>query len=71
MQNHLVTAVWVMVFQAQDLQIVCYAFTAFGKDAINQKKLHPDTFVQLAKQLAFQRMHKRYKMIQKIVPCVY
>nr|XP_033945490.1 peroxisomal carnitine O-octanoyltransferase isoform X3 [Pseudochaenichthys georgianus] len=44
---------------AQDLQIVCYAFTAFGKDAINQKKLHPDTFVQLAKQLAFQRMHKR------------
>ncbi|KAK5862310.1 hypothetical protein PBY51_017720 [Eleginops maclovinus] len=45
--------------KAQDMQIVCYAFTGFGKDAIKQKKLHPDTFIQLAKQLAFQRMHKR------------
>uniref|UniRef100_A0A8C2X403 Peroxisomal carnitine O-octanoyltransferase n=1 Tax=Cyclopterus lumpus TaxID=8103 RepID=A0A8C2X403_CYCLU len=43
----------------QDLQMVCYAFTAFGKAAIKQKKLHPDTFVQLAKQLAYQKMHKR------------
>ncbi|XP_054478461.1 peroxisomal carnitine O-octanoyltransferase [Anoplopoma fimbria] len=43
----------------QDLQIVCYAFTAFGKAAIKQNKLHPDTFVQLAMQLAYQRMHKR------------
>ncbi|KAM6936125.1 peroxisomal carnitine O-octanoyltransferase [Lycodopsis pacificus] len=43
----------------QDLQIVCYAFTAFGKAAIKQKKLHPDTFVQLAMQLAYQRIHKR------------
>ncbi|XP_035019502.1 peroxisomal carnitine O-octanoyltransferase isoform X3 [Hippoglossus stenolepis] len=44
---------------AKDLQIVCYAFTAFGKAAIKQKKLHPDTFVQLAMQLAYYRMHKR------------
>ncbi|XP_053289021.1 peroxisomal carnitine O-octanoyltransferase isoform X1 [Pleuronectes platessa] len=44
---------------AQDLQIVCYAFTAFGKAAIKQRKLHPDTFVQLAMQLAYYRMHKR------------
>lgn len=43
----------------QDLQMVCYAFTAFGKAAIKQKKLHPDTFVQLAMQLAYQRIHKR------------
>lgn len=43
----------------QDLQMVCYAFTAFGKAAIKQKKLHPDTFVQLAKQLAYHKMHKR------------
>ncbi|XP_075965015.1 peroxisomal carnitine O-octanoyltransferase isoform X1 [Anarhichas minor] len=43
----------------QDLQIVCYAFTAFGKAAIKQKKLHPDSFVQLAMQLAYQRIHKR------------
>ncbi|XP_039661068.1 peroxisomal carnitine O-octanoyltransferase isoform X1 [Perca fluviatilis] len=43
----------------QDLQVVCYAFTAFGKAAIKQKKLHPDTFVQLAMQLAYQKMYKR------------
>ncbi|XP_067366387.1 peroxisomal carnitine O-octanoyltransferase isoform X1 [Channa argus] len=43
----------------QDLQVVCYAFTAFGKVAIKQKKLHPDTFVQLAMQLAYYRMHTR------------
>uniref|UniRef100_A0A3Q3LWQ2 Peroxisomal carnitine O-octanoyltransferase n=1 Tax=Mastacembelus armatus TaxID=205130 RepID=A0A3Q3LWQ2_9TELE len=42
-----------------DLQIVCHAFTAFGKTAIKQKKLHPDTFVQLAMQLAYYRMHKK------------
>lgn len=45
------------------MQIVCYAFTAFGKAAIKQKKLHPDTFVQLAMQLAYQKMHKRYVLV--------
>ncbi|XP_026039841.1 peroxisomal carnitine O-octanoyltransferase-like isoform X3 [Astatotilapia calliptera] len=44
---------------AQDLQVVCYAFTAFGKSTIKQKKLHPDTFVQLAMQLAYYRLHKK------------
>ncbi|XP_017280549.1 peroxisomal carnitine O-octanoyltransferase isoform X2 [Kryptolebias marmoratus] len=43
----------------QDLQVVCYAFTAFGKRAIKEKKLHPDTFVQLAMQLAYYKQHKR------------
>ncbi|KAK2844568.1 hypothetical protein Q5P01_011227 [Channa striata] len=43
----------------RDLQVVCYAFTAFGKVTIKQKKLHPDTFVQLAMQLAYYRMHRR------------
>uniref|UniRef100_A0A1A8AZ96 Peroxisomal carnitine O-octanoyltransferase n=1 Tax=Nothobranchius furzeri TaxID=105023 RepID=A0A1A8AZ96_NOTFU len=43
----------------QNLQIVCYAFTAFGKAAIKQKKLHPDTFVQLAMQLAYYRLHHK------------
>ncbi|CAN9514223.1 unnamed protein product [Ophioblennius macclurei] len=44
---------------AQDLQIVCYAFTSFGKAAIKQTKLHPDTFVQLAMQLSYYRLHKQ------------
>uniref|UniRef100_A0A671UQQ4 Peroxisomal carnitine O-octanoyltransferase n=1 Tax=Sparus aurata TaxID=8175 RepID=A0A671UQQ4_SPAAU len=43
----------------RDLQVVCYAFTAFGKTAIKQRKLHPDTFIQLAMQLAFYRLHKK------------
>lgn len=42
-----------------DLQLVCYAFTSFGKAAIKQRKLHPDTFVQMALQLAFYRLHGR------------
>lgn len=43
----------------KDLQVVCYAFTGFGKAAIKQKKLHPDTFIQLAMQLAYYKIHKR------------
>ncbi|XP_076869036.1 peroxisomal carnitine O-octanoyltransferase isoform X2 [Brachyhypopomus gauderio] len=43
----------------QDLQVVCRAFTAFGKAAIKKRKLHPDTFVQLAMQLAYFRQHAR------------
>ncbi|XP_061677090.1 peroxisomal carnitine O-octanoyltransferase-like isoform X3 [Syngnathoides biaculeatus] len=43
---------------AQDLQIVCHAFTGFGKSALKKKNLHPDTFVQLAMQLSYYRIHK-------------
>ncbi|KAM9310246.1 peroxisomal carnitine O-octanoyltransferase isoform 2-T4 [Pholidichthys leucotaenia] len=43
----------------QNLQVICYAFTAFGKAAIKQKKLHSDTFVQLAMQLAYYKMNKK------------
>ncbi|XP_061811439.1 peroxisomal carnitine O-octanoyltransferase-like isoform X1 [Nerophis lumbriciformis] len=42
----------------QDLQLVCYAFTGFGKSAIKKKNLHPDTFVQLAMQLSYYKMNK-------------
>ncbi|TSK20192.1 Peroxisomal carnitine O-octanoyltransferase [Bagarius yarrelli] len=44
-------------WKSQDLQVVCYAFTSFGKAAIKKKKLHPDTFVQLAMQLAYYRQY--------------
>uniref|UniRef100_A0AAQ5XAQ1 Peroxisomal carnitine O-octanoyltransferase n=1 Tax=Amphiprion ocellaris TaxID=80972 RepID=A0AAQ5XAQ1_AMPOC len=43
----------------RDLQVICYAFTAFGKAAIKQRKLHPDTFVQLAMQLSYYKIHKK------------
>ncbi|XP_054639070.1 peroxisomal carnitine O-octanoyltransferase [Dunckerocampus dactyliophorus] len=42
----------------RDLQILCYAFTGFGKSAIKKKNLHPDTFVQLAMQLSYYKMNK-------------
>ncbi|XP_069770408.1 peroxisomal carnitine O-octanoyltransferase isoform X4 [Narcine bancroftii] len=45
--------------QASDVQIISYAFTAFGKSLIKEKKLHPDIFVQLALQLAYYRLHGR------------
>ncbi|XP_056142430.1 peroxisomal carnitine O-octanoyltransferase-like isoform X1 [Lampris incognitus] len=43
----------------QNLQAACHAFTSFGKADVKQRKLHPDTFVQLAMQLAYYRMHGR------------
>ncbi|KAM3872650.1 peroxisomal carnitine O-octanoyltransferase-like [Diretmus argenteus] len=43
----------------QNLQVVCKAFTSFGKAAVKQRKLHPDAFVQLAMQFAYYRMHGR------------
>ncbi|KAM9302989.1 peroxisomal carnitine O-octanoyltransferase isoform 1-T1 [Morus bassanus] len=43
--------------KVSDLQIVNYAFTPFGKALMRQKKLHPDTFVQLALQLAYYKCH--------------
>lgn len=45
--------------QGSDLQTVGYAFTHFGKKLTKKKMLHPDTFVQLALQLAYYRLHGR------------
>ena len=43
-----------------DLQLVVYAFTSFGKKLTKEKQLHPDTFIQLALQLAYYRLHGRW-----------
>ncbi|XP_066484607.1 peroxisomal carnitine O-octanoyltransferase [Tiliqua scincoides] len=40
-----------------DVQLVNYAFTSFGKALIKKQQLHPDTFVQLALQLAYYKQH--------------
>ncbi|XP_003782687.1 peroxisomal carnitine O-octanoyltransferase [Otolemur garnettii] len=45
--------------QASDLQIVACAFTSFGKKLTKKQQLHPDTFIQLALQLAYYRLHGR------------
>ncbi|XP_063093230.1 peroxisomal carnitine O-octanoyltransferase isoform X3 [Cavia porcellus] len=44
---------------ASDLQIVAPAFTSFGKKLTKKHSLHPDTFIQLALQLAYYRLHGR------------
>ncbi|XP_036037546.1 peroxisomal carnitine O-octanoyltransferase isoform X2 [Onychomys torridus] len=44
---------------ASDLQITARAFTAFGKKLTKKEALHPDTFIQLALQLAYYRLHGR------------
>ncbi|KAJ7408277.1 hypothetical protein BTVI_59876 [Pitangus sulphuratus] len=46
-------------WKVSDLQLVSYAFTSFGKALLRKKKLHPDTFVQLALQLAYYKCHGR------------
>ncbi|XP_027631651.1 peroxisomal carnitine O-octanoyltransferase isoform X2 [Tupaia chinensis] len=45
--------------EASDLKVVVQPFTSFGKNLTKQKKLHPDTFIQLALQLAYYRLHGR------------
>ncbi|XP_075067972.1 peroxisomal carnitine O-octanoyltransferase isoform X1 [Mixophyes fleayi] len=45
--------------QGSDLQVANYAFTSFGKTLVKKKNLHPDTFVQLALQLAYYKLHGR------------
>ncbi|OBS68279.1 hypothetical protein A6R68_03179, partial [Neotoma lepida] len=44
---------------ASDLQIAAYTFTSFGKKLTKKEALHPDTFIQLALQLAYYRLHGR------------
>ncbi|XP_036922025.1 peroxisomal carnitine O-octanoyltransferase [Sturnira hondurensis] len=45
--------------QSSDLQVAAHPFTAFGKTLTKKKALHPDTFIQLALQLAYYRLHGR------------
>lgn len=45
--------------EASNLQFAAYAFTSFGKKLTKKKQLHPDTFIQLALQLAYYRLHGR------------
>ncbi|KAK7066058.1 hypothetical protein SK128_011121 [Halocaridina rubra] len=41
-----------------DLEMTCFNFTGFGKNFIKSQKLSPDSFLQMAIQLAFYRIHK-------------
>jgi carnitine O-octanoyltransferase len=43
----------------ESLDIEVSYFTEYGKDYIRSFKLHPDTFVQMALQLAYYRMYNK------------
>ncbi|KAF2349978.1 Acyltransferase ChoActase/COT/CPT [Trinorchestia longiramus] len=40
-----------------DLEMTCFVFNAYGKSFIKSQSLSPDSFIQLAIQLAFYRIH--------------
>ncbi|XP_064554016.1 carnitine O-acetyltransferase-like isoform X2 [Drosophila montana] len=45
-------------FLVHDLQMKVLKFDAYGKEYIKNKRLGPDSYVQMALQLAFYKMHK-------------
>ncbi|KAI4464457.1 carnitine o-acyltransferase [Holotrichia oblita] len=43
---------------ADDLEMDCFTFKSFGKEFIKTHKLSPDSFIQIAMQYAFYRIHQ-------------
>lgn len=41
-----------------DLEMNCFAYTDYGKRFVKEQKLSPDSYIQMAQQLAFYRLHK-------------
>ena len=44
----------------KDLEMTCFNFTGFGKNFIKSQKISPDSFIQMAIQLAFYRYLVNY-----------
>ncbi|KAF5291724.1 hypothetical protein FQR65_LT11418 [Abscondita terminalis] len=41
----------------KDFQLLCFKFEMYGKEFIKMQKLSPDSYIQMAMQMAFYRMH--------------
>lgn len=48
-----------LFFQRYEISAIRKAFTGFGKAEITELKLHPDSFVQMALQLAYYTIHNK------------
>ncbi|XP_034234583.1 peroxisomal carnitine O-octanoyltransferase [Thrips palmi] len=44
----------------QKVIVIREKFTGFGKSLLVKKRIHPDTFVQMALQLTYYRLHKKF-----------
>lgn len=42
-----------------DLEMSCFQYQGFGKEFVKSQRLSPDSFIQIALQLAFYRLHKQ------------
>ena len=51
-------------FQAALINLMVYHPDEYGKGSIKPLKIHPDTFVQMAIQLAYYKLHGKYVQYQ-------
>ena len=49
-----------LLFQASLIDIIVYQPNEYGKGFIKPFKIHPDTYVQMAIQLAYYKVHGKY-----------
>ncbi len=45
--------------QANNLDIIAPIYKGYGKDFMRKYKLHPDSYVQMALQMAYYRIYKK------------
>lgn len=57
-----------LLFQASLIDIIVYQPNEYGKGFIKPFKIHPDTYVQMAIQLAYYKVHGKYVMHE--LPCM-
>ncbi|GBP40317.1 Carnitine O-acetyltransferase [Eumeta japonica] len=58
MENTLRTAEDNLDRLATDLELNCFTYDKYGKDFIKSQRLSPDSYLQMAMQYAFYRLHK-------------
>lgn len=57
----------IFMLQADNLEVLNSTFADFGKSLLKSIRIHPDTCVQMALQLAYYRIYKK-SVIKKMSP---